>query len=460
MICTLYELKNLFNIEFNENDKNVNIEGISTDTRTLKSKNVFLAIEGDNFNGHDFITRAIEIGAIAIITSKDFDEKKYLYTNFIKVDNTIKAYGDIARFYRMKNNFKVIAITGSSGKTTTKDMVASVLSKKYKIEKTFENNNNEIGLPYTILNAPSDSEILVLELGMRALTDIAYLTKIALPDIGIITNIGIAHIGELGSQENILRAKGELLENLPKDSIAIVNGEDGFTNTLKNKFSGEIKVFGFNNNSTIKAININEEKYKTKLDILRDGFVYNIDLKFKGKHLLLDALIALEVGCLFNIDITDSVKELNRLSVSPGRLELIKKSNYLVINDTYNANPDSMKKSIDVLLSYEGNRIAVLGDMKELGKNEIEYHKEIGRYLVGKDLKTLITVGELGKHIGLELKEKESENNNIFTFNDNLNAGIKLKEILSKNDVILVKGSRAMSMETIIKVLEEEDVIR
>ncbi|MDD2370688.1 MAG: UDP-N-acetylmuramoyl-tripeptide--D-alanyl-D-alanine ligase [Firmicutes bacterium] len=458
MICSLYDLKKIFNIKSNENEKKIYIEKISTDSRSLEKNSVFLAIKGENFDGHDFVKKAIDFNSIAIIVSEDFNDNKYNYPNFIKVKDTIKAYGEIAKYYRNINSFKVVAITGSSGKTTTKDMVASVLEKKYKVEKTNKNYNNEIGLPYTILNANINTEVLVLEMGMRALGEIEYLTKIASPDIGIITNIGIAHIGELGSQQNILQAKGELLESLPKDSIAIISGEDGFTNELKKKFTGDIRVVGFNENATLKAINIIEYKYSTKLDIISDSIITNVEMNFKGKHLILDALIAIETGNLLNICIEDSIHALNNLEVTSGRLELIKKNDYLIINDTYNANPDSMKKSIDVLISYDGNKIAVLGDMKELGDNEIEYHKEIGRFLAEKELKALITVGDLGKFIGDSLLEKNKSSKKIFSFMDNQAAAKKLSEIIAKDDVILFKGSRAMRMEEIIKLLEEEVV--
>ncbi len=458
MICNLFELKELFNVNGHESEKNIIIEGISTDTRTLKSNSAFLAIKGENFNGHDFVKKAILLGAIAIIVSVDFDDSKYTYSNFIKVIDTVSAYGYIARLYRMKNKFKVIAITGSSGKTTTKDMVASVLSRKYIVEKTFENNNNEIGLPFTILNANMNTEVLVLEMGMRALGEIEYLTKIALPNIGIITNVGIAHVGELGSQAKILEAKAELLENLPIDSVAIINGEDGFTSELRKKFKGAIRVFGFNENATIKAVNIVEEKYNTNFNVVRELINERINLNLKGKHLLLDALIAIETGYILNVGIIDAVNALNNLEVSSGRLELIKMNDYIIINDSYNANPDSMKRSIDVLFSYDGNKIAVLGDMRELGLNEMEYHKEIGRFLSGKKLKALITVGKLGKYIASVLIETKELPIPIYSFQDNVSAGKKLKELVTSNDIVLVKGSRAMMMEEIIKYLEEEVV--
>jgi UDP-N-acetylmuramoyl-tripeptide--D-alanyl-D-alanine ligase len=458
MICNLGELKKIFNIIPDNEDTSISIAGISTDTRTLKNDEVFIAIKGENFDGHNFVEKGIKVGAIAIIVAEDFDITKYDYENFIKVKDTITAYGDIARFYRKKNNFIVVAVTGSCGKTTTKDMVASVLSKKYKVEKTFQNNNNQIGLPYTILNADKDTEVLVLEMGMRASGEIEYLTKVALPNIGIITNIGIAHIGELGCQENIMHAKGELLENLPDDAIAIINGEDGFTEALKKKFSGKIRVFGFSENADIKALNLITSGKNTLVDILEAQKKFSVSLNFIGEHLILDCLIAIETGINLGIDIEDSVDALNNMKISPGRLEIIEHDTFTIINDTYNANPDSMKKSIEVLFGFEGSKIAVLGDMRELGENEIKYHEEMGGFLSDKGLKALITVGRLGEHIGLGLKKSNTNNLSVYSYMNNNEAASKLKELITLNDVILIKGSRAMAMEEIIKIIQKDMV--
>lgn len=459
MICNLAELKKIFNVIPDKMDSSISIEGISTDTRKINNKEVFLAIKGENFDGHNFVHLAVKIGAIAIIVAEDFDITKYNYKNFIKVKDTIKAYGDIARFYRQKSNFIVVAVTGSCGKTTTKDMVASVLSKKYKVEKTFQNNNNEIGLPFTILNANSKTEVLVLEMGMRGIGEIDYLTKVAMPNIGIITNIGIAHIGELGSQDNIMHAKGELLENLSENAVAIINGEDGFTDVLKKKFSGKTRVFGLSESADIKALNIIDTGRSTQVDIVRENIKFKSSLNFKGIHLILDSLIAIETGMILGIDIKDSIEALNNMEVSPGRLEIIEKNNFTIINDTYNANPDSMKKSIEVLLGFEGSKIAILGDMRELGEQEIPYHEDMGEFLSNKGLKALITVGRLGEHIGLGLKKSNIGNTAIYSYMNNKEAAIKLKELISLNDIILIKGSRAMAMEEIIEILEKETVV-
>lgn len=456
MIGNLKEIKNLFGWKSEEEDASIEITGVSTDTRSIAAENLFIALRGENFDGHSFIKKAIDSGAAAVLAEAEFDTMDFDDKKIIKVADTVKAYGQLANFYRKRSGFKVVAITGSSGKTTTKDMVASVLSKKFKVEKTYKNHNNEIGLPFTILNAKPDAEILVLEMGMRARGEIEYLARIAEPDIAIITNIGIAHIGELGSQDNIMHAKGELFENLHSEGIAIINGEDGFLNSLKKKFAGDTRVFGFHDNATIKAVDLKDNKNGTSLEIIRDDITFRTIIKHKGAHMILDCLAAIETGIILGVDLKDAINALNDIEVSPGRLELMDMDEYLIINDTYNANPDSMRKSIDVLLTYDGDKIAVLGDMRELGPEEATYHKEIGKYLADKTLKALVTVGELGRLIGEGLLRTAGSDTKVFSFENNEEAGRKLRQLIDTGDTVLIKGSRAMQMEEIIEILKED----
>jgi UDP-N-acetylmuramoyl-tripeptide--D-alanyl-D-alanine ligase len=256
-----------------------------------------------------------------------------------------------------------------------------------------------------------------------------------------------------------MHAKGELLENLSEDGIAIINGEDGFCDDLKKKFSGKIKVFGFSENADIKALNIIPSDKATLVDVVRDDTKFSVSLNYKGEHLVLDCLIAIEAGINLGIDIKDSVEALNNMEISPGRLEIIERESFTIINDTYNANPDSMRKSIEVLMGFEGSKIAVLGDMRELGEDEIKYHEDMGVFLSDKDLKALITVGRLGEYIGIGLKKDNITNTAIYTYMNNNEAANKLKELISLNNIILIKGSRAMAMEEIIKIIEKDMVV-
>ena len=245
-------------------------------------------------------------------------------------------------------------------------MVACVLEKKFKVSKTYKNNNNEIGLPYTIVSAPKDTDVLVLEMGMRSLGEIKTLTETAEPDIGIITNVGIAHVGELGSEENILKAKKELFEDMKNTGVAIINGEDKYALALEQSFSGTKKIFGFHDNATIKATEVVLGESICSFAVLRDEKKYYAELPFTGEHLILDALIALEVGALLGVSINHGIDALKKLKMSPGRMSVEKlKGNITILDDVYNANPDSTKASLKVLATYKGRKIAILGDMRE-----------------------------------------------------------------------------------------------
>ena len=452
MICTLKELKELFGAASTAADALAAVESVSTDTRTIEPGSVFVAIKGEQFDGHDFVEKALAAGALAAVVQTG---RLTPSDRLIEAGDTVEAYGRIAGLYRRRQGFKVVAITGSSGKTTTKDMVWSVLKKRYKVEKTYKNNNNEIGLPFTILGAPEDTEILVLELGMRSLGEIDYLARIAQPEVGIITNIGIAHIGELGSRENILRAKGELFDNLPPTALAIMSGEDGFARQLSAKFQGEKRIFGFGPDATIRAENPEVEDGETRFDLVRDGRRVGVTLPYVGSHLILDSLIAIEAGLHFGISLEEAVEALSTLEVTPGRLEVIRKGGCRIINDSYNANPESMKASLEVLGSYGGRKIAVLGDMKELGPEEDEYHRAIGRIVAAGGVDDLITLGSLAVHMAEAALEEGMEASSVHAAASHEEAAAMLKPLLQPDATVLVKGSRAMAMEKIIELLED-----
>ena len=452
MICTLKDLKELFGLAFEEGDALSAVESVSTDTRTIRPGSVFVAIKGEQFDGHDFVGKALSAGALAAVVRKG---QLAPAGSLIEVEDTLEAYGRIAGLYRSRQGFKVVAITGSSGKTTTKDMVWSVLKKRFKVEKTYKNNNNEIGLPFTILGASPDTEILVLEMGMRSLGEIDYLARIARPDVGIITNIGIAHIGELGSRENILRAKGELFENLGDSALAIMSGEDGFAWQLSEKFQGEKRIFGFGPEATIRAENPEVKDGETRFDLVRDGKRVPVVLPYVGSHLILDSLIAIEAGLHFGIVLDEAVEALSNLEVTPGRLEVLRKGGCRIINDSYNANPESMKASLEVLMSYGGRTIAVLGDMKELGVEEDEYHREIGRIVAAGNVDYLITLGSLAEHIAGAAVAEGMAGSAVHAAASHEEAASLLEPLLTEDATVLVKGSRAMAMEKIIELLED-----
>lgn len=455
MIGSLKEIKEVLGLEGFPGDEKIRVEAISTDTRTLNKGDVFVALTGDFFDGNEYIDVAVEKGAVAVV---GVESKKEIRIPFLKVKDSLKAYQTIANYYRKKHNYKVIAITGSSGKTTTKDMVSCVLESKFNVSKTFKNNNNEIGLPYTILSSPEKVQVLVLEMGMRSLGEIKTLTEIAEPNIGIITNIGVAHIGELGSEANILKAKKELFDGMNESGIAIINGEDGHEDALKKSFNGEKKVFGFHDNASIRAEKVVLRESDCSFNIIREGKTYYAELPFTGEHLVLDALVALETGALLGISIDHGIHALKKLEVSPGRLSVEKiKDNITILDDVYNANPDSTKASLKVLTGYKGRKIAILGDMRELGELEKPLHKEMGAYVAALDVDYLITVGSAANNIWQGAINGGMNNDHAFSFMTNEDAYKKLKEIIKANDTVLVKGSRLVGMEKIIELLREEN---
>ncbi|AMP20169.1 hypothetical protein AZF37_02375 [endosymbiont 'TC1' of Trimyema compressum] len=453
MIGNLKEIKEILGVEPFLGDEKVKVESVSIDTRTLTKGAVFVALSGEFFNGNDYIDIAVDKGAVAVVST----EHEEIKIPLIKVEDAIKAYQKIANYYRNREGFKVVAITGSSGKTTTKDMVACVLEKKLKVSKTYKNNNNEIGLPYTILSSPENTDVLVLEMGMRSLGEIRTLTETAEPDIGIITNVGIAHVGELGSEENILKAKRELFEEMKSNGIAIINGEDKYTRALEESFTGAKKVFGFHDNATIKATEIVLGESICSFKVIRDGETYYAELPFTGEHLILDALVALETGALLGISIKQGIEALKKLEVSPGRMSVEKLAgNITILDDVYNANPDSTKASLKVLTGYKGREIAILGDMRDLGALEKPLHKEVGAYVAKLGIDYLITVGSASNNIWQGAVDGGMNSNQAFSYMTNEDAFKKLNEILKENDTVLIKGSRLVGMEKIIELLKKE----
>ena len=452
MIGNLKEIKEVLGVEPFLGDEKVKVESISTDTRTISKGAVFVALSGEFFNGNDYIDIAVQKGAVAVVAT----ENKEIKTPLIKVKDATKAYQDIANYYRNREGFKVVAITGSSGKTTTKDMVACVLEKKFKVSKTYKNNNNEIGLPYTILSSPEETDILVLEMGMRSLGEIKTLTETAEPDIGIITNVGIAHVGELGSEVNILKAKKELFDEMKSSGVAIINGEDKHAVTLEDSFPGTKKIFGFHDNATIKATDIVLGESICSFTVERDGEKYYAELPFTGEHLILDALVALETGALLGVSINHGIDALKK-KVSPGRMFVEKlKGNITILDDVYNANPDSTKASLKVLTGYKGRKIAILGDMRELGALEKPLHKEVGAYVATLGIDYLITVGSASNNIWQGAIDGGMNTNQAFFYMTNEDAYKKLNELLKENDTVLIKGSRLVGMERIIELLKKE----
>ncbi|SHE38726.1 UDP-N-acetylmuramoyl-tripeptide--D-alanyl-D-alanine ligase [Caldanaerobius fijiensis DSM 17918] len=441
--------------------KNVNITGITTDSRTVKNGDLFIPLKGQNFDGHDFIWQALENGAVAVMSSKDLalETSKVV----IKVDDTLVALQRIAEYHRRRfDRLKVIGVTGSTGKTTTKEMISCILSQKYNILKTKGNYNNQIGLPLTILNLKPEHDIAVLEMGMSSFGEIRNLKNIAKPDIAVYTNIGISHIEKLGSRENILRAKLEMIEDFTEDDYVVLNADDDMLLKAKENMHSRVITYGVDRGD-IRAFGIEQRDklhFNVKFPGADDG-VLNVEIDTYGKHNVYNALAAIAVGFIYKLDATDIITGLRDYRPEKMRLNIVKTKDLIIIDDAYNASPDSMKAAIDVLhdIGKDGFKtIAVLGDMKELGDYSYIAHRDVGKYVHQKGIDILVSVGRFAGYIADGALECGMEPERIYKADDNREAIELLKKILKKGDVILVKGSRAMMMEEITSFLRREEI--
>lgn len=432
-------------------------ENFSKDTRTIKPGDIYIGIKGENFDGNTFYLDAISKGAkVCILQDVYVDLKeieKYNNVTIIIVDDTIKALQEIAKYKRSLYDIPVVAITGSVGKTSTKDIIGKVLEEKFNILKTEGNLNNYIGLPLTILKL-RDHEALVVEMGMNNLGEISLLANIAKPNVAVITNIGTSHIGNLGSRDNILKAKLEVLEGLEDNGVLVINKDNDM---LKRWYEENNK----NINYKVITYGIKEECDFTGYDIISkvDGSTYKInsnnntyDVKVKigGEHFILNSLCAISVASIFNIPMNRTINGILNFELTKDRMEIKKKDNITIINDCYNANYDSMKAALDFLGKNKNNRkIAVLGDMLELGQFSEELHKKVGVEVNKNKIDILITVGEDARNISSSARSCGMHEDNIFEFNNNKEAINKIKNIIKEKDVILIKASNGMKFNEI-----------
>ena len=430
----------------------------SKDTRTIKEGDCYIGIKGESFDGNLFWEKALENGASTVIVQNvDFttqNKEKWANKNIIKVKDTMEALYNMARYKRSLYDVPVIAITGSVGKTSTKDIVANVVSKKYKTLKTQGNNNNNIGLPFTILRL-EDEEAMVLEMGMNHFGEISLLTSIAKPNICVITNIGTSHIGNLGSRENILKAKLEILEG-SKDPTVVINNDNDLLHKWyeENKNKYKIHTYGIENESDINAKNIVLEENESTYSCDIEGKEEKITVPVGGEHFVLNSLCAITVGEVLRIE-ADKIKSgIESFELTKKRMDITEfENNVKIINDAYNASLESMRASLNVLSEYKENRkIAVLGDMFELGKFAKELHKKVGEEVVKHKIDILITCGENAKYIAEVAKEKMKE---VYHLENKDEIVELLQKIVKPNDVILVKASNGMKFYEIPERMEK-----
>ncbi len=423
-----------------------NTEGrfsVSTDTRTITETNIYLPLRGETFDGERFTTKALDSGARCYFTSNPeniIEEADFgLFTEDTKI-----AYLKLANAYKKMVSPTTIAITGSSGKTTTKEIFSAVFSANCRTHKSKLNHNNEIGLCQTLLSMPEDTEVLIVEMGMRGLGEIELLSEYSEPDIAVITNIGTAHIGRLGSRENIARAKCEIAKHLAPKGVLITFEDEFYDKILsEQKYSGKHQV-----------INLKEPHYKSiwmkkeASEFIYEGVVYN--LPAGGEYNVHDTLLCIQAAISYGLTDAQIQNGLDTYRPIEKRFEEIEVNGIKIINDSYNANPDSMKAAITAFLGlYDGDKYLVLADMMELGENEVKYHKELGAFLNRFENLTLITIGGLSKNISDECSHPSHN------FSSNIEAAEFLKHEAKKNSTILLKGSRSMKLEEIIEEMKK-----
>lgn len=416
---------------------------ISTDTRTIKYGELYLPLKGASFDGEKFLAQAVEKGAEGcFITGSEYPENANIV---LRVSDTLKTYLSLSRFLRRKYNPKTIAVTGSSGKTTTKEIIYSVLCEKFKTHKTYSNHNNEIGFCETLMTMPKDCEVLIVEMGMRGFGEIELLSKYAEPDFAVITNAGSAHIGRLGSLDNIAKAKSEIVKYLKKDGTFISNNNERIKKFAD--FDGE-KIF-----YSLDDVEIIERKPAYSKFIYREN---EYELNVEGDYNIENSLSAINIGFKLSMSYDEIRKGLASYKPIEKRWEMQEVNGYKIINDSYNANPDSMKAAVSTFLRHYEKPVVVLGDMGELGELEDELHRDAGRYLAGlnygKDAKYL-TVGKLAEQIGDELKAKGLF---VKNFENNTEVSDYIIDSINVGTTIFLKASRSMRFEEIIELVKGE----
>lgn len=434
--------------------------GISTDTRTVQPGNLFIALVGERFDGHQFIAQAVSSGAAGIVVSSGAAEPDNV--TVIKVENTLTALQAIANYHRRRYQIPVIAVTGSNGKTTTKDMLAAVLSSRFKVLKTEANFNNEIGLPLTLLKLEPGHEAAVVEMGMRARGEIRELAEIAQPTVAVVTNVGETHMEILGSIDHIAAAKAELVELIVHDDLVVLNADDPRVRAMQAKTEGRVVLYGLHPEASVRAEDITaaelDGEWITQFRCVSPRGSFPVTLHAVGVHNVSNALAAITVGGELGLKPGEIQAGLSRFIPGAMRLEIKQYDGYTVINDAYNASPLSMAAAISTLAEIgSGRKIAVLGDMLELGDTAAAAHRQIGRQAAAQGVDVVLTVGELAGQIaaaagvqGVAIAQ---------AFQNHQEAIGALRALLQPGDCVLVKGSRGMKMETVLELFNDAPLL-
>lgn len=436
---------------------NIKIRGVSTDTRTITEGCLYIALKGEHFDGNNFVEDAFKKGAYAAVAERPLEN---ISRPVIIVNDTRAALLALAQAYRREYDIPVVGVTGSVGKTSTKEAVFSVLSQKYHTHKNEGNRNNEIGMPMSVFGLDRDCGAAVFEMGMSALGEISRLSRVAQPSVGIITNIGISHIGKLGSQKNILKAKLEILDGMKPGSTLILNGDDKLLCEYRQMVSGQkfpikLRTYGISDKSGVYADNIKLSENGTEFDICYDGKRIHTKMLVPGRHNIYNALAAFCAGGELSVSPEEAVRGLAGYEPSGMRQKIIKCGGITIIEDCYNASPDSMRSGFDVLNTVRGGRgIAVLADMLELGDESQKAHEAVGHMAAQCGVDVLICYGDDSKYCCDGYTAEKPDGKCCF-FSDKNELAKALLDIVKDGDTVLFKGSRGMKLEETVKMAYE-----
>lgn len=435
-------------------NNNKEVEYISTSSKDIKENTLFIPIKGEKYDGHAFLEDAYNNGCRIFLIDKNHEfYKKDI--SLIEVNDTLLALGSLARFYLDKFNVDLIGVTGSVGKTSTRDIIYSVLNEKYKTLKNELNYNNEIGIPKTLFNLDYSYEKAVIEMGIDKKGDISYFKTIAPLKHAVISNIGLSHIANFKNQEGIFHAKMEIAKDFNKENTLIVNGDDNFLKTLKDKnLPYNLLTYGFDKDNTIYCVSYEIVNGKINFKVNFKNKVYDYTIPSIAKHNIYNAMAAILIGNLYNLTYEEIKKGLENVSFTEGRLTIINKKDITIINDCYNASLDSIKSALNVLSTFKTRKVAILGDVLETGSYEEEIHKNIGKSIIG-NTDILILVGDSIKYTYDEVIKNNFNKDNIYVFNTYEDVIKNIDNIIKKGDTILLKASHGIKLSNVVEYLDK-----
>ncbi|UYX54535.1 UDP-N-acetylmuramoyl-tripeptide--D-alanyl-D-alanine ligase [Bacillus thuringiensis] len=432
-----------------ESFHHLEMQGVCIDSKKIKEGNLFVPIIRVK-DGHDYVKEAIDNGAVASLWKKSYGTPPK-GVPIIFVDDTLFALQQLAQFYRNELGVKVIGITGSNGKTTVKDIIGGILSSTYRVHKTKGNLNSQIGLPLTILEMKRDTEFLILEMGMSEKGQIRNLSQIAQPDVAIITMIGQSHLETIGSKEEISKAKLEIIDGLKEEGLLLYNGDETLLSRKNNVLVLECKSFGEKDTNDLFPTNVQLDEYGVHFKLNDSKIQY--DVLLHGKHNILNTIVGIAVGQFYNVPTEKIQDALRQINITHMRFQfLTAKTGFTIINDAWNASPSSMKAAIETLekLNAYEKKFIVIGDMLELGKEAETYHREIGKMLNQENISYVFTYGEMAEIVAEEAM-KTYATGQVQSYNNKAKIAEEVLKIITKKDVVLLKGSRGMALEEIVQ---------